>query len=850
MFSKFTEWWNQKDHFFQESEEGGDESSFGEKDNLEKRHAFFKQLCDIPQLMDLLPYGSFDEKTGLFINQESVGFVLETNPLIAGEETSQTQIQNFLNTVLPLESSLQVCLYADPTLDPQLEVYEKSRSKAQEIFKKLVKFRCQKVREMAYESSLSPYTVRNFRVIWSFSIKKEEVSLLDIVSIKDQLKATLNLVGLNPIAWKPLDLIHFLDLILHPVLGKTKPRELDYNPYQSLNGQGSHLQMDTHIEGDEILCRHHDGEKDQKNKDMAIRTFSVKGQPNEWQLGMMPEFLGSELNDRLHIGSPFLLHYGFHIPKQNGMKAKIASKESLVSKQAHSPLSKFLPHLKRESAELAYVMGRLSSGDRIVKTQMSMTIFCEKEKLDQVSNAVKNIFLLQQWRLMENTHFHLPQLLSTLPMSWDEKMVESLEHHHLLKTTLTSEVSNNLPCVAEWKGVSTPCFMLFGRKGQVFTWSPFDSQTNYNTIVVGTSGSGKSVMMQELMMSFLGMNARVIVFDLGRSFEKSCKLTHGQYIRFDTTSTMCINPFSYVQEMDGDEQREQLEGIVITLEQMAERREGLDDLQSSFLQKAVHQAFAHFKRKTTISDVAQVLFDHADPRAQDVGSLLFNYTSEGAYGKWFNGEANINLQNDLVVIELEDLKEKPALQNVVLQSFLANLTQQLYLGDRKKKTIFVIDEAAQLLENPHFSKAAQDMARRVRKYEACLITGTQSFADFYANDYSTKILDNAAWVLMLNQEPTSIEQLAKTGKMSMTSHKERVMKSVRTVSGQYSEILISSSMGYTVGRLILDPFSLMLYSTKAEDFSLIQDVMERNHCSVEEAIEKTLIIKEKRKNER
>lgn len=103
---------------------------------------------------------------------------------------------------------------------------------------------------------------------------------------------------------------------------------------------------------------------------------------------------------------------------------------------------------------------------------------------------------------------------------------------------------------------------------------------------------------------------------------------------------------------------------------------------------------------------------------------------------------------------------------------------------------------------------------------------------------------------MLNQEPTSIEQLAKTGKMSMTSHKERVMKSVRTVSGQYSEILISSSMGYTVGRLILDPFSLMLYSTKAEDFSLIQDVMEKNHCSVEEAIEKTLIIKEKRKNER
>ena len=38
-------------------------------------------------------------------------------------------------------------------------------------------------------------------------------------------------------------------------------------------------------------------------------------------------------------------------------------------------------------------------------------------------------------------------------------------------------------------------------------------------------------------------------------------------------------------------------------------------------------------------------------------------------GKWFEGEANVDLRSDLVVIELEDLKEKPKFQNVVFNPF-------------------------------------------------------------------------------------------------------------------------------------------------------------------------------------
>ena len=60
----------------------------------------------------------------------------------------------------------------------------------------------------------------------------------------------------------------------------------------------------------------------------------------------------------------------------------------------------------------------------------------------------------------------------------------------------------------------------------------------------------------------------------------------------------------------------------------------------------------------------------------------------------------------------------------------------------------------------------------------------------------------------LNVEPSAeaIQQLSTSKKAGCDAHKEAKMKSVKTVSGKYAEILISSTKGYTVGRLLLDPF--------------------------------------------
>ncbi|KJV72933.1 conjugal transfer protein TraC [Orientia tsutsugamushi] len=64
--------------------------------------------------------------------------------------------------------------------------------------------------------------------------------------------------------------------------------------------------------------------------------------------------------------------------------------------------------------------------------------------------------------------------------------------------------------------------LLAGRRGQIMYWSPFGGallpalnkhgvapNENFNLCIAGVPGSGKSVFMQELMLSVLGVGGKV-----------------------------------------------------------------------------------------------------------------------------------------------------------------------------------------------------------------------------------------------------------------------------------------------------------------------------------------------------
>ena len=363
----------------------------------------------------------------------------------------------------------------------------------------------------------------------------------------------------------------------------------------------------------------------------------------------------------------------------------------------------------------------------------------------------------------------------------------------------------------------------------------FDSHGNYNVVVSGRSGSGKSVFMQDLLVSGLSSGAKVFVLDVGRSFEKLCRILEGQQIEFSLESSICLNPFSSISE-EKEERNAQLSFLKSIIGCMSAPKQGTTDYQNAIIEKSIIEVWKEKKSKTTITDISKWLSSPTDKEAKELGVLLTPFSKDGIYGKYFDRPGSVNFHNKMVLIELEELSDKKDLQAVVLQLFIMAITNQAFLGDRKTPFFICIDEAWDLLKTPQSAAFIETLARRLRKYNGSLIVGTQSIEDLFETPAAKAAYQNSDWMCFLSQKNSSIKSLEKDGRLEF-DYMGKMLESVHTRQGEYSEVMIADSEGNCfIERLILDPFSILLYSTKPADHARIESLRKKG-MSVSEAID-------------
>jgi conjugal transfer ATP-binding protein TraC len=343
--------------------------------------------------------------------------------------------------------------------------------------------------------------------------------------------------------------------------------------------------------------------------------------------------------------------------------------------------------------------------------------------------------------------------------------------------------------------------------------------------------------MQELMTSTLGQGGRVFVLDVGRSFEKTCLLLQGQFIEFTTKIPLSLNPFSSLKGQDVDEVEDSLSMLKSILCTMAAPNLGVDDLEASYLEQAMRETWRQFQEQTTITKIAKWLSDHSDKKANELGVMLYPYTETGVYGRFFVGEATVDFHKPLVVLELEELKERKDLQSVIVQMVVVHITNQMFLGDRQTPFMIVFDEAWDMLRGSKSGVFVETLARRLRKYNGSLVVGTQSVNDFYQSPGAQAAYENSDWLCLLSQKPESINSLKENQRVNMNNLMEETLKSVHTKGGEYAECMIYGPHGYAVTRLVLDQFSKILYSTKASEYAAVKRLVDQG-WSMEAAVEK------------
>lgn len=783
-----------------------------------------------------LPYRHFDESTGLYEQENSLGFVIEVSPLMGIEPHKEKELASLCAEIGSEGDSMQFLLWGDHRIDPKLDEWEGTRAATGGLYKKIAKkkkrFFQQGIR------SLESAPPRDFRLFVSYSSSKATKKQL----VK-KMEKTLNFFNRTSLAtaMTPQEFIDAFSGIIN-YDGQTELRSRKKNSFNFLANllclHGSIRQSETVVELSHPPHKRH------------FQAFEVVEYPEEWSIHENQSFLGEMFQQEKQINTDFFIHYGFYFPNQTAKETRLRTKQKTLQNQLKfKAMHKLFSTSQQEHDEICYTLEEMKNGHKIVQSHFNVGLFTEPEETDSQASALIGKFKALGFKLEPVNSLHLDELIKSLPMTWGEsKRQREMSMLRTFKTTTTHEVGSLVPMLAEWKGNSSIGMPFVGRRGQFLTWDMFSTDGNYNTVVVGDSGTGKSVFMAELLETHLGYGARAFVLDKGGSFDKLCKVQKGQYLRFSEKDNLNLNPFTMVPETVQKEVVENALSMVSTIIcTMAVPLKEIDEDQKNMIVQAVKKVFAHKGRKGVIDDVIEALANQkyeTDLMKSKVESLklaLKVYRTDGKHSSYFYGEGEFSLKADFTVIETEELQSLPELQAVILQIFSLMISNEIFLGDRSRRSIVCIDEAAQLLVSPQMGDFIGGMARRLRKHNSALLVGTQGVADFQTAPGAKAAFKNSNWLVMLGCSDEEMETIKKDGILQLNAYIEEALRSLKMVGGLYSEAFIrnSNSRFSAVVQLKLDPFSLGLFSTKPKTLTAIK-ALEAEGLSTEDAIEKLI----------
>jgi conjugal transfer ATP-binding protein TraC len=772
-------------------------------------------------IAQVLPYRSWDELNQLFVNQNSIGFALELTPLIGATDDSVKLLAGLITDGIPPGWSVQVINWASPRIGDVLERWAAPRQQTGGIFEEIARRRSDYLGPGAYDSLLpsAPYLLRKFRVIFTVAAPRDQklTSQDDMLACRQAVVGTLSSVQIKSQLMQPADLINFVAELLQQD-GGLYPFTHEYRPLDPISAQ---------ITSGEQYIRHTPTGLSLGRQ--TCRAYTVAAYPDYFTQWQANRLCGDPDNEQLRMPTAFLTVFNMRI-KEDSANAQLKLKSLRATQQAGTDLARWYPRAIQVAQELRFVSGKLDAGLKLAETFHAVCVFAPGNKIRAADQRIRDIYRANGMRLQAERYVQLQTFLGCLPFMGADSVADDLKRLGRTKTQVTWTAANLAPFQGEFRGMASPGMLLTGRRGQPFCWDPFDHTSgNYNVAVVGKSGAGKSVYMQELVNTQLSLGARVFVADDGRSFYNSILLQGGQVVEFSPGKRLCINPFSFIDPgyaaADQTYLTDALQFIALMVRRMVRTVGETTDFENALITEAVARAYQADGNSADITKVAEYLSGRDDPRATDLAQMLGAWVSGGLYGDYLNGPATIDLTSRLTGFELSEIKGLKDLQALVLMVIMYLVSEQMVRGGRRGRFLFLLDEAWDLLGGQKTQEFIEAFVRRCRKYGGSLVTGTQSITDYYKNPASQAALENSDWQCLLAQKPDSITRLVEDKRLHLDAHEERELRSIHTVGGQYAEVMIRGPDYYHIGRLILDPFSLALYSSKAEDFAQIQRLL-------------------------
>lgn len=405
--------------------------------------------------------------------------------------------------------------------------------------------------------------------------------------------------------------------------------------------------------------------------------------------------------------------------------------------------------------------------------------------------------------------------LETIPLFYGRVF-----HEHSI---LSSNALAFLPLYEPYAGDQASILTYKTRDGSLYHLNPASHRlANYNWLVSGTSGAGKSFFVNSILLQSLVLDPRIWIVDIGGSYNKLTQFLGGKVIGLDVEQGFQIGPFFMPKVNNESEERRRREHIEIVFREMCRDEGKLPSIEErAILSEALEPLFEAEKLpEHPIQSLCQKLLARNDSKAKRLALLLRRWAYPNFFGSFLDNSNPLEISDDIVTFDLKGLQEFEELSRVVQLIICSALWNSL--RERRRFTYIVLDEVAfSLLKyQPQF---VDELVSTVRKHFAGVITVVQGIEKITSNNIAgASILNNSARKVILQQRG---QTKGWEEPLAVNPTEAQLIRTLGRVKGQYSDVFLMDEEKRSLLRFIPDDLTYWLSTSDSRDNEMLQSAL-------------------------
>lgn len=412
---------------------------------------------------------------------------------------------------------------------------------------------------------------------------------------------------------------------------------------------------------------------------------------------------------------------------------------------------------------------RLIFGDH----HMTVAVFTDSEsKLDTIAAEIRNIAAASGVKMLTEPYAARAHLFAQHPgnAAYRARRAAITNMNFADMAALHRTPLGKAPHETPW---GTPLAIFPTPERSAFRFSfhergqPSAEPTSGHTIILGRSGSGKSVLATFLMAQARRAGARIFAFDYRYGLEMGLRALGGSYKTIRGGQATGLNPLWVETDASG---REWLTDWLVTL--LESRGPQLTPQQTHFVQQVVRQNAEALDPALRNWDEFAGQFRSADDEG-DLSERVREWAADGRFGWIFGGttQDTFSLDGEVVGFDLTGIldTDNETARMAVLSYIFRRIERKI---EDREPTIVLIDEAWKAFDNPYFAAKLEDWLVTARKQNTVVVMMTQFASQLEKTRTGSTILQALPTQILL---PNTRAKASDYGPLQLTDKELEVM---------------------------------------------------------------------------